>query len=288
MPNAIIWHLVLSGIIVAELLVLLLLRQPAPDGPKENASSPRPPYHRAIEADGGTPDTRSMEIASLEAEMRALEAQIHELHDASTRSDDRVPVDREFIAKRRFGRISNPIESAGETLELLQITEEEARLIEAATSEALERVRSIESALVGHETLADGRRRFVVAPWPERGSPVMDSFQSDLAASIGAPRAAILFEEIRDGKFARGGTVGLQITPVLRDSPETPFSIGDPEASMRFDVTVTDAETGGSINTVPIWLTEENTPEFLNRFGHVLGVESASELEPLFELNETQ
>lgn len=283
MPNTNQWHLILTGIIAVELLTLLALSRPAKTG---HANGDHPRHHVSpvsVRPEGAETNDLPVEIAKLTAEKQALEEQIRSLNASSETSENSLKITAEFIAQRRFGRPDDPFSRGGETRQLLRVTDEEGDRIDAVRDRTLARVKEIESARVHQETRTDGSPYFTVSPWPDQGEPLMRAFEAKLISVLGQPRAAILFPEIRDSTFIRGGSVELQISPNTQTQSDSPFSLPGESDAMHLELTLSDGDSGEHLETLPIWLYEENTPDFLLRFGHVLGVGNAEELQALFK-----
>jgi hypothetical protein len=114
----------------------------------------------------------------------------------------------------------------------------------------------------------------------------MRKLETELVGILGEARATIIFSNLKNSTFAGGGSARLTLTPNWQRTPaDDPFAPNPPvgEESMHVEITLTDGETGQEIDRSQIWLNDENTPVFFERFGAVLGVETSEELHGLLD-----
>ncbi len=273
MPNTRQWHLILCAVIGAECAVLALLPTPRSAHPLDaNSDRKRPAARRATDVLAEETSQHSALLATLSAEKRALEAEIRQLLATADVGEDAVRVSADFVSKRRFGRADSPISGNSDTPRLLRITEEEADAIASARSKALARAKAIEVSLVRRVPATEGKAVFMVDPWPEQAEPTMRQLEAELSVALGEVRGAIIFQELLNSTFVEGGKTQLVIAGDWRRSPDDPFFLpgGDPVPQIVIN------------GSAPIPLDAANSHAVIERFGHVLGVESQEDLHRLF------
>ena len=112
----------------------------------------------------------------------------------------------------------------------------------------------------------------------------MRELEAQLSGALGELRATVLFRELRDSTFLAGGTSALHLSPAWGSVDEKdPFSEGGPD-SKRLDVKVISLSAGGAVkHSEPVWLEDEDTSRIIERYGHILGVETPEALQQVFD-----
>ncbi|MGI9240841.1 MAG: hypothetical protein ACR2RV_08570 [Verrucomicrobiales bacterium] len=274
MRRQLILHLICINLIAAAWIgVLIKVGKGRPAG-AGRADDPRPVPEQvgSTEVDDADPALIA-EKAALEAEVGDLMERVETLEGSAEAMSRRIQIPKAFFdAPAHF--LSPFIEGdTGHKLEeLLQMDEAEITAVRGAVDEATKIAQQYESAKLSVETAADGFPVYRVPAWGDFGDKLLSDLRGQLDGILGAERSGYYIDGYVTKEVLRKSDMELVISarPAGGDRPY-------PSLQVR----TVGPETGASGDgDYMVWLTGKNsmTGPFIDRYGHLLGTDSAEEL----------
>lgn len=281
-------HTLAIGIIAIQLGAIAVLSQreadaaPVAEKPhRESASAPR----TTDSATSPAPPEYKAELDRLRAAGDHLEKQIKDLRASqppALSSGDSVRIPLEYFSAHRNWWARHPLLTVNHQLwDTLMISEDEERAIHETSDRFLAELKEIEQSLLSKETDTDGTPIFLVPASPELTAPLMARLADQLEDQLGAGRGPIIYSDLQDTVFLHGLKKSLRIGMAEVGGGLFPAGAATPHLpSVQFlhpDVSKGDPET----HQIP--LDPERASHFVERFGHLLGVETPQEINQLFQ-----
>jgi len=274
MRRQLVIHLFCINLIAAAWIgVLIKVGKDRPAG-SGRAADPYPVLAHGSSADrGGTDPALMAEKAALEEEVGILLECVGTLEGSAGAMSRRIQIPKAFFdTPAHF--LSPFIEGdTGHKLEeLLQMDEAEITAVRGAVDGATKIAQEFESAELSIETAADGFPVYRVPAWGDFGDKLLSDLRGQLGGILGAERSGYYID-------------GYVIKEVLRESDKELIISAKPAGGNRpypsLQVRTVGPETGASGNgDYMVWLTGKNpvTGPFIDRYGRLLGIDSAEEL----------